>query len=121
MQQSPADEFSLPVEGMVERLVFDPDNHLLKTATVIQRVPADQYLKYGPNPVSSELTIQVPNMVRINTVRITSLSGQEIYKQTDVENPLILDLSTIADGPYLLELTTASRSYMERIVKISAN
>jgi aminopeptidase N len=121
MQQSPEDEFSLPVEGMVERLVFDPDNHLLKTATVIQRVPTDQYLKYGPNPVSSELTIQVPNMVRIDAVRITSLSGQEVYKQTDVENPLILDLSTFADGPYLLELTTASRSYLERIVKISAN
>jgi len=71
--------------------------------------------------VSSELTIQLPNMNQIDAVRITSFSGQEIYKVTNVENPLILDLSMYADGPYLLELTTASKSYLERIVKISAN
>ena len=121
MQQSGEDDFSLPVNGMVERLVFDPDNHLLKTATVIQRTPSDQYLKFGPNPVSSELTIHVPNMVRINAIRITSFSGQEVYRQKNVENPIILDLSTFADGAYLLELTSDSRSYLERIVKISAN
>jgi len=120
-QQSNEDEFALAVDGMVERIVFDPDNHILKTATVIQRVPTDQYVKYGPNPVSSELTILLPNMNQIDAVRITSFSGQTIYKETNVENPLILDLSTYADGPYLLELTTASKSYLERIVKISAN
>ena len=121
IQQSSDDEYAIHVEGMVERLVFDPDNHLLKTATVIQRTPSDQYLKYGPNPVSSELTIYVPNVLRINAVRITSFSGQEVYKQNNVENPIVLDLSTFADGTYLLELTSDSRSYLERIVKISAN
>ena len=40
---------------------------------------------------------------------------------TDAANPLTLDLSTYADGPYLLELTSASEVYKERIVKISAN
>ena len=39
---------------------------------------------------------------------------------TDAENPLTLDLSTFADGPYLLEITSASETYQERIVKISS-
>lgn len=120
-QESNADEFSLPVDAMVERIEFDPDGHLLKTATVIQRIPEDQPFRYGPNPVSSKLTIQFPNMLQIDKVRITSLSGQQIFLARDAENPLTLDLSSYADGPYLLELTSASAIYKERIVKISAN
>jgi hypothetical protein len=78
---------------------------LLKTATVIQRVPTDQFIKFGPNPVSSELTIQFPSTLLIEAVRITSFSGKEIYKETVVENPLTVDLSAFADGPYLLEVS----------------
>jgi len=118
-QQSNADEFSVPVEGMVERIVFDPDNHLLKTATVIQKVPTDEPYWYGPNPVTSDLTIQFPNISMIDAVRITNYAGQEIYKETETENPLILNLNYLADGAYLLELTMSSDIYQERIVKIS--
>ena len=118
-QESSEQEWTLPVQGTAERLDFDPDNHLLKTATVIEKVPVDHFMLFGPNPVSGELTVQIPNTVQIETVRITSLSGQEIYRDTNVGNPLTLDLSAYEDGPYLLELTSASRSYLERIVKIS--
>jgi aminopeptidase N len=118
-QQSNVDEFTVPVQGMVERIVFDPDNHLLKTATVIQRFPTDEPYRYGPNPVSNELTIQFSNSSMIDAVRITNYAGQEIYKETDAENPLVLNLSYLADGAYLLELTKASDTYQERIVKIS--
>ena len=112
-------DFSIQVDGMVERIVFDPDNHLLKTATVIQKVPEDIPYRYGPNPVTRDLTIQFPNSSMIDAVRITNYSGQEIYKETEAENPLTLDLSYLADGAYLLELTKASETYLERIVKIS--
>ncbi len=120
-QQSNEDEFTVPVEGMVERIVFDPDNHLLKTATVIQKVPTDEPYWYGPNPVTSELIIQFPNVSMIDVVRITNYAGQEIYKETDAENPLILNLSYLANGAYLLELTKSSDTYQERIVKISGS
>jgi aminopeptidase N len=119
-QQSNEDKFAVLVDGMVDRIVFDPDNHLLKTATVVQRIPSDQPFRFGPNPVSSELTIRFPNISLIDAVRITNYAGQEVYKERDAENPLILDLSYLADGAYLLELTNSSDSYMERIVKISA-
>jgi aminopeptidase N len=120
MQQDSEQEWNLPLQGTVERVEFDPENHLLKTATVIQRIPEDQYIRFGPNPVSGKLIVQIPNTMQIEAIRITNLSGQEIYRDTEVENPLTLDLSTYEDGPYLLELTSASRSYLERIVKISS-
>ncbi len=71
--------------------------------------------------VTNKLTIQFPNYALIDAVRITNFAGQEIYNARDAENPLTLDLSGYADGPYLIELTNASETYQERIVKISAN
>ena len=120
MQQSNQEEFTVQVEGLVERVIFDPGNRLLKTATVSQKLPEDKPFRYGPNPVTSELFIQFPHITVIDAVRITSLSGQEIFKATGAENPLTLNLSGLADGPYLLELTSASQTYLERIIKISA-
>jgi len=120
MQQSNQEEFTLLVEGVVERVVFDPGNHLLKTATVSQKLLVDKPFRYGPNPVTNELIIQFPNISLIDAVRILNLSGQEIYRTTGTDNPLTLNLSDLADGPYLLELTSASQTYQERIVKISA-
>lgn len=121
MQESNLEEFTLAVDGLVERIIFDPDMHLLKTATVTQVQPEGEPYRYGPNPVSSELVIQFPNIAVIDVVRITNFSGQEIFKATGVDNPLTLDLSSYADGPYLLELSSASETYTQRIVKISAD
>jgi aminopeptidase N len=121
MQQNHSEEFSIPAEGMVERVIFDPDLHLLKTATVSQKLPEGKPFRFGPNPLTDQLVIQFSNMMQIDAVRICNLSGQEIYKAMDVENPLILNLGYLADGPYLLELTSASETYQERIVKVSRN
>jgi len=120
-QHSNVDDFSVAVEGMVERIVFDPHNYLLKTATVLQKMPEGKPFRYGPNPVTNKLTIQFPNNALIDAVRITNFAGQEIYKARNAENPLTLDLSSYADGPYVIELSNASETYQERIVKISAN
>jgi hypothetical protein len=120
-QEQPQEEYHIPVEGLVERLVFDPDSHLLKTATVIQKQAGGKAYRYGPNPVSSELMIQFPDLISIDKVRISNLSGQEVYIESRAENPLILDLSFLADGPYLLELKGGTETYTELIVKISSN
>jgi hypothetical protein len=121
LQESNAEEFTLAVDGLVERIIFDPDMRILKTATVSQVVPEDEPYRFGPNPVSSELVIQFPHISVIDAVRITNFSGQEMFKATGVDNPLTLDLSTYADGPYLLELSSATETYTQRIVKVSAD
>lgn len=118
-QEQALDVYSIPVDGMVERLVFDPDNHLLKTSTVSQKMSEGKPYRLGPNPVTGELSIQFPNLISMVEVRISSFSGQEVLKVTSADNPLILNLSTLADGPYLLELKIGSETYVERLVKLS--
>lgn len=121
MQEREVEDFVLAVDGMVERIVFDPGMNLLKTATVSQKQPEGEPFRYGPNPVTSELVIQFPYTAEIDAVRITNFSGQEMFKATGLDNPLTLDLSTYAAGPYLLELSSGSETYTQRIVKISAD
>lgn len=121
IQESHQDQFVIAVDGVVERIIFDPDMHLLKTATVSQKQPEGEPYRYGPNPVTTELVIQFPNIAVIDAVRISSFSGQELLNVTGAGNPLTLDLSGFADGAYLLELTSATETYTQRIVKISEN
>jgi aminopeptidase N len=118
-QQTVLQEYAIAVEGVVEDLIFDPGNHLLKTVSVIHQLPAERAFRIGPNPVSGELHILFPNINTIEEIRLTSMSGREVMKWSDAGNPVTMDLSFLADGPYLLELSCSSGTYLERIVKIS--
>ena len=109
MQTDHLGVYTIPVEGLVQDVVFDPDNHLLKTSSVIQELPSRRAFRYGPNPVTRELFIQFPNAGSIDEVRITSMSGQEVLKQSDMGNPATMDLSSLADGQYLLELSISQK------------
>jgi aminopeptidase N len=120
MQESAVSNFTLPVEGQVEELLFDPDAYLLASSSVVQELPSRTAFRYGPNPVSGSLFIQFPNIGRIGHVRITSLSGKEVWEQADVANPATMDLGFLADGAYLLELSNDLGTFRERIVKVSA-
>ena len=120
-QNSNLEEFSIIIEGRVEDLRFDPDNHILETSSVIQELPVEKAYRYGPNPVSSELFLQFPNAGPFEMVRITSMAAQEMMIMSDIENPVIMDLSSLADGSYLLEFSNDRGVFQEQIVKVSSN
>ncbi len=121
LQNQNLEEFSVRVEGRVEDLIFDPDNHILETSGVIQELPVENAYRYGPNPVSDELFIQFPNAGPFDKVRITNMAAQEMLILTDLENPATMNLSSLADGSYLLEFSNSRGTFKERIVKVSAN
>ena len=120
-QDEQVEEFGIVVEGLVQDVIFDPDNKLLKTASVIHQIPFDKFYIFGPNPVTDELYIRFKNTSHIDEILITSMNGKEVLRHSDAENPVMMNLSTLADGPYLLVLYDADRTYMERIVKVSSN
>lgn len=119
MQDAPEEDYSVAVEGVVEEILFDPDTWLLKTVTVNHQIPPDQKFVYGPNPVSEELYIQFKNTSQIDEILITTLSGQEVIRYNLVDNPVTINMSALADGPYLLVIQDADQTYLERVVKIS--
>ena len=124
VQDEPLEEFEIEVEGLVEDLLFDPDQWLLKSVSVVSLIFQDSLTRdfvFGPNPVTDALRIRFFNGTHIDKIRITNMNGQEVFRRMDVENPVTIDLSSLADGSYMLELSRSSGSYLEQIVKISAN
>ncbi len=118
-QETPVEEFSLPINGLVSNVLFDPDRHLLSTSSVIHQLPPDRNFTFGPNPVSDDFYIQFINTSHIDEITITNLSGQEVMRYFDMENPVKINLSFLADGAYVLVMNDANQSYQERIVKVS--
>ncbi len=120
-QTASIQEFSIAVDGVVEGVSFDPENWLLKTATVIHQQTEPIAYRIGPNPVTGELLIQISNSGNIEEIRITSFSGQEVFSRTDAGNPVTMDLSFLSDGPYVLEFSNHSGTFKERIVKVTGD
>lgn len=121
MQQSGIEEFSIAMDGRVLDVRFDPDNDILETSSVLQELPVESTYRYGPNPVSSELFLQFPNAGPFETVRITNMSAQEVLLLQDLENPAKMDLSSLAEGSYLLEFSNSRGTFKEHIVKVNSN
>ncbi len=121
-QDSQVEDFTIPAEGLVSEVLFDPDKWLLKNASVIQNIPPymnnGKYI-YGPNPVSDKLFIRFLNKTRIDEILVTNLSGQEVLRLKDTDNPVTFNLANLADGPYLLVIESEDQTYTERIVKVS--
>jgi len=120
-QSESEEKFTVQVDGLVEEVIFDPAGHLLATSDVIQEWPAGTSFRYGPNPVTGTLFIQAPNSAQIESLRITSITGEEVLLQSDLENPVTMDLSGLADGPYILELSSNLGTYQEQIVKVTSH
>lgn len=121
MQDEQVEKFSVATEGLVADILFDPDGWLLKTASVIQKLPANRRYAFGPNPVEDALYIRLFNNTPNNEVKITNMSGQKLLGQKFTENPVRMDLSSLADGPYVLVIQDSEQTYMERIVKVNSN
>jgi len=119
MQDEQDEQFTFFSEGVVQDVRFDPDNHILKSSSVVQQIPEGRDFTYGPNPVSDDLFINFFNTSNIDEVMITNIAGQQVFKRTFIENPALFDLSTLASGPYLLVMQCADRTYTERILKIT--
>ena len=118
-QDETVEDFIIQTNGLVEDLFFDPDNKILNTASVIHQLPPDRLFTFGPNPVTDGLFIQFINISHIDEILITNISGQEVLRYLDVENPVMIDFSRFADGPYVLVMYNADRTYQEHIVKVS--
>ena len=118
-QNEPVEDYTIQINGLVANLAFDPDEDLLNTASVVRQVPSDRSYVLGPNPFSDKLYVQLLNHSTLQEIALFDFSGREVYRMTDPHRPLVLDLSLLADGAYLLVLYDGTITYKERVIKIS--
>ncbi len=71
-----------------------------------------------PNPASDVLHIDVTNGTVINSVKVYSLLGQELYNSGVAETSKItIPLGKLAVGTYLVSIQTEKGTYMKQVIK----
>ena len=72
-------------------------------------------VKLYPNPTSGQLSIEAENMT---TVSVFDLVGQCLIQMTAKDGQVTLDMSQLQNGIYLIKVSTANGSMMQRVVKM---
>lgn len=67
-----------------------------------------------PNPAENVLNISVAENIRAFTVRVYDLSGREVLAET---NSRMLDISSLAKGAYVIEISDGENAAREKFVK----
>lgn len=81
---------------------------------------AENYeVNIAPNPFSAYITITPGNgQTEKLSVNIYNLSGKTVYsKQYNTSRELSIDLSSLANGLYIMKLTSAKKDYTTKLIK----
>lgn len=73
------------------------------------------HVKLYPNPTSGQLSIEGVEMA---SVSVYDLVGQCVMQTTAADGHAVLDMSQLQNGIYLIKVSTANGSVMQRVVKM---
>jgi len=74
-------------------------------------------IRVSPNPISEYLTINVENPLEKREVILVDMLGNEVinYKTNLQENKIIIPISQLSDGMYILRVKSDTNSMTERV------
>ncbi|RDK85184.1 T9SS type A sorting domain-containing protein [Marinirhabdus gelatinilytica] len=81
-----------------------------------QDVTMNNFAMY-PNPTTGTVTIETATTQPIDGVAIYTLLGQKVLQQTATQAKTTLDVSTLAAGTYLVQITVQGETSMRKLVK----
>jgi hypothetical protein len=99
-------------KGMDTVGVFTPDNLMDGTN---EPIVENQHIKVFPNPASESLNIRLRDDVETE-ISITDLQGRIIRRFNKMSGPVVLDVSDLSNGIYLLVASTSDVSSQQKIV-----
>ena len=76
----------------------------------------DQNISISPNPTSGKLLIELSNQLE-GVLTLRDYSGKTIFTKT-LKQEQEIDLSILPNGLYIIEITTNSGNWVERVLKI---
>lgn len=106
--------------GMNTPAFFAIDNVVLSKpglATSLDAAGSAQALSVFPNPFNSLLNICTGRPLVPSTVRLRDLNGRLIYEARVEDGQIVLDLSSLERGVYLLELVSGEDKLVKRVVR----
>lgn len=108
--------FNPPVDVFQEQLIAVVKNGKecganIKATLGVQDISFDYKTRIFPNPVSNELTIELPQGNDVYTVYIRDVAGREVAAMSAVAGANKVDVSAMPDGLYLLYITNGQGLY----------
>jgi hypothetical protein len=87
------------------------------STTGLEEIAHQEYsMKVYPNPTNNILTIEMQNSHSINSITITSLSGQKMFSGQLTESRTQLDVSGFAKGIYLVSVASDHITDTQKLV-----
>lgn len=87
-------------------------------ATVaIRDVKADLNVSIYPNPTKNILNVAIGSNEEMN-VQLFDMNGKQVYQKNVNQNGLILDMTSLNNGVYLVKITTSNGAYaVQKVIK----
>ncbi|MFP5471076.1 MAG: T9SS type A sorting domain-containing protein [Bacteroidia bacterium] len=72
-----------------------------------------------PNPTKGQLKLEIGDVLNINQayIRVTDISGKELFYNDKLETTMLYDLSNQADGMYLMTISINGKRSEWKIIK----
>lgn len=94
----------------------DPSNTLTVIVTSTGTLYSENGIMIYPNPVTSELTIEIKNNLTIKTIDILNTAGQMVYTG-GITDKIIINTDHYSPGVYLVRLTGDNAPEFIKIIK----
>ena len=112
------EEFFNTVNFTVANVVFDPESDLISKNNSVQlglyEPPVDLEFRIYPNPTSQSFTIQKPESLIVNEIRIFNALGQLLHQTPWSSN---IDVSTLASGLLFVQFQTNEGTINKSLLK----
>lgn len=78
--------------------------------------PNESWVKIRPNPVSSDLYIDLPSGESIKSISIFSVDGKEVFKKRVLDQDSVLKLDTLPRGKYIFRVITSKGIFSRNLI-----
>ena len=115
--------FEVALNKKVVSIVPDPYNWTLEKVDgivgVSERTENPVYFTVGPNPAKNEVSVYFNHPAfGVRTIAITDLQGRVVLKTNTTNKKVMIDLSGLSKGIYLIRVNDEKNSISQRLEKI---
>jgi aminopeptidase N len=115
--------FVSPQDKKVVNVSVDPDNWTMEKVNSLildinKNEVSESYFTMGPNPAFDHINLYFPNNAGSKkAIIISDLSGRNILTRYSTQSETTIDISGLAHGTYLVQVTEGNNKLVKRLVK----
>jgi hypothetical protein len=84
----------------------------------IKEITIDNLFSMFPNPSSTQITIEIPEISHRSLITIMNLNGQELIQYQITDPKTVIEITNLPRGVYFVRLTNDRTVEIEKIIKV---